>query len=232
MTGGSVLNSHTLFDFGPLASEYERWYATPAGKAYDEAQKSDIGRFLEPALHGARLLDVGCGTGHWSRFFASLGYRVVGIDISEEMTQVAKARWAFNCHFGVADVLDLPFDDHRFDVVTAMAVMEFTSDPAAGLQEMARCVTHGGHMLIGTLNSRSALNQQRLSEGKQPYASAHLFSPEEVHSLLAPWGEVHMVDSMPGERNTRPLLPGRLGNRLSMHRGRLRGPFIVAEVRR
>jgi len=220
-----ILNAHSLYDFGRLASDYERWYETSAGRAHDQAQKSDVRRFLKPAKPGARLLDVGCGTGHWSRFFASLGYEVVGVDISQKMIQVAKTCPAPHCRLQVADALALPFGDHRFGIVAAMSTIEFVSDASVALVEMFRCVKPNGAVLIGTLNRLAPINRHRLAKGRQPYASGRLLTPGELRKLLAPFGRVRMVASSPntGRRRHR-------GWRIAA-RGTLSGPFIVAEVR-
>jgi len=220
----------SLFDFGPLAQEYDRWYGTPAGQAHDRIQKEDVRRLLRPAEAGERLLDVGCGTGHWSSFFAAMGYQITGIDVAPEMVEVARTAVP-ECSFQVADACELPFDDASFDVAASMATLEFILDPAAAVAEMVRCVKPGGSLLIGTLNRLAPLNQHRLSKGKQPYASAHLLSPDELQGLLARWGRVCMVASSPRQRKSRSIVPKRIASRLPVLRGRLRGPFIVAEVR-
>jgi len=220
----------SLFDFGPLAQGYERWYATPAGQAHDRVQKADVQRLFGSASAGEALLDVGCGTGHWSAFFAEIGYQVRGVDIAPEMIAVARAR-APECSFQVADAHDLPFDDGTFDVVAAMATLEFLPDPAAGIREMVRCAKEGGHLLVGTLNRLAPLNQHRIAKGKQPYSSAQLVSPAELRSLLSPWGGVRMVASPSPEHGHRPPLPRRIVARIAGLRSKLNGPFIVAEVR-
>ena len=221
----------SLFDFGPLAKEYDRWYETPAGQAHDPVQKEDVKRLLRPGQTGERLLDVGCGTGHWSSFFTTMGYQVTGIDIAPEMIDVARAAVP-ECSFQIADAFDLPFEDGAFDVVASMALLEFISDPAAVVREMARCRKSGGSLLIGTLNRLAPLNQHRLSKGKEPYASAHLLSPDELQRLLASWGGVRMVASSPRQRKGRSFLPARIASRLPMFRGRLHGPpmNVQAEV--
>ena len=220
----------SLFDFGPLAREYDRWYETPAGQAHDRVQREDVRRLLRPGRAGERLLDVGCGTGHWNSFFAGMGYQVTGIDIAPEMIEVARTAVP-ECSFQVGDACELPFDDASFDVATSMATLEFIPDPATAVREMVRCVKAGGSLLIGTLNRLAPLNRHRLAKDKQPYASAHLLSPDELHSLLAPRGRIRMAASFPRQRKGRSLLPTRIASRLPVLRGRLPGPFIVAEVR-
>jgi SAM-dependent methyltransferase len=221
---GRVTSRRSLFDFEPMAREYDRWYKTPTGQNHDRAQKEDVRSLLQPAHAGERLLDVGCGTGHWSSFFAEMGYQVTGIDISPNMVQAARAA-AQECSFRVADACQLPFPDASFDVLASMATLEFIPAPADAIREMVRCAKPGGMLLIGTLNRLAALNRRRLSGGEQPYASARLFSPSELRRCLARWGRVRTLASSPRfslTRSTRPL--PLLGEELE-------GPFIVAEVR-
>ena len=69
------------------------------------------------AREGSRVLDVATGTGGQAFAFAKRGYDVVGIDLSEEMVEVAnKLNEYENLRFEVADAADLPFEDNYFDV--------------------------------------------------------------------------------------------------------------------
>jgi ubiquinone/menaquinone biosynthesis C-methylase UbiE len=220
----------SLFDFGPTAREYDRWYDTPAGQAHDRVQKNDVRRLLRPASAGQTLLDVGCGTGHWSAFFSEMGYTVTGADVAPAMIEVARSAVP-QCTFQVADAHELPCDDGAFDIVASIATLEFLPDQAAAIREMARCARKHGQLLLGTLNRLAPLNQHRIAKGKPPYSAAHLLSPNELRSLLAPLGRVRMVgSSLPGHGH-RLSLPSRIVGRLAGLRGNYSGPFIVAEVR-
>ncbi|MBN1554091.1 MAG: class I SAM-dependent methyltransferase [Phycisphaerae bacterium] len=230
MTASTTHPAGSLFDFGPSAREYDRWYETPEGKAHDRAQKQDVRRFLHSVRAGECLCDVGCGTGHWSAFFAELGYRVTGIDVSEEMIDVARSR-VLNATFQKSDVYDLPFAEGSFDVTAAMATLEFLPAPAEALREMVRCTRSGGRILIGTLNRLAPLNRQRVAEHKPPYASARLFSPGELVNLLAPWGRVRMAASRPEFSLETKSRMRKILERVGGKRKQLQGPFLVAEVR-
>jgi len=229
MTSVKDIRTRGLFDFAPFAETYDRWYATPGGRTHDLAQKADVFGFLARGGTDARLLDVGCGTGHWTRYFAMLGYAVVAVDVSSEMVHVAYGSRPSGTAFHVADAAALPFEDAAFDVAAAMATLEFLPAPAEALEEMARCVRHGGRLLIGSLNRSASLNRKRLAQRREPYASGHLYSPDELERLLEPFGRIRMVASDP-DGAFLPEEPGEL-DRGSIGAG-LDGPFIVAEVQR
>jgi len=218
------------FDFGPLANEYDRWYQTPAGRAHDRIQKEDVRRLLRSGHAGESLLDVGCGTGHWSGFFTEMGYQVTGVDIAAEMIAVARAAVPAGS-FHIADARKLPVPDGSFDVVACMATLEFIADAAAAVREMVRCVKPGGRLLVGALNRLAPLNQDRLAKARQPYASGHLFEPNELRRLLGSYGRVRLRASSPAKREGRSALHSRVVHRLPWLTERLKGAFLVAEVR-
>jgi SAM-dependent methyltransferase len=220
----------SLYDFGPSADEYESWYSTPEGQEHDLFQQKDLVELLGDRLHHGRLLDVGCGNGHWSRFFRLLGYEVQGVDISESMLRVAKATVP-ECTFDLADACALPFQDASFDIVASMAVLEFIATPALAVREMIRCIKPGGSLIIGTLNRLASLNRERLSRGEEPYTSGHLFSPEAVWDLLSPWGKPRMiVSSGMGHSTSRRSMS--ISDRPIGSMNLLDGPFMIVEVRR
>jgi len=184
---GTSQQKGSLYDFGPVAFRYEEWYGTPIGRSYDTEQKELVGRFLPPAQAGARLLDIGCGTGHWSRFFASLGYAVVGIDVSPEMIRIAQTHPAPRCSYYLGDACDLPFDDDSFDVVAAIAALAFIADAPAALRQMFRCLRPAGTMIVGALNRLARLPKE--SNLTLPGACSHPVDSETCSHLtgMCPW---------------------------------------------
>ncbi|MBN1919295.1 MAG: class I SAM-dependent methyltransferase [Verrucomicrobia bacterium] len=219
----------SLYDFAPMARTYDRWYKTPAGRAHDRQQKALVRLFLPPIERGSRLLDVGCGTGHWSRFLARLGFLVVGIDISPALIETARSSTCNRCRFLVANAHELPFADKAFDVAAAMAVLEFVSEPELAVAEMVRCTRTPGRLVIGVLNKESPLNRDRIAERKEPYCSGRMFTVSQLGRLLSRFGNVrmgvtpeHVESSRPSSVSTwlEPDSPDTVG----------KGAFIVAEV--
>jgi ubiquinone/menaquinone biosynthesis C-methylase UbiE len=68
----------------------------------------------------AKILDVGCGNGiPVARYFIRKGYTVVGVDISEEMLEIAKQNVP-EAEFYRYDMNDLDFEDETFDAISAL----------------------------------------------------------------------------------------------------------------
>ncbi|MCD6287951.1 MAG: class I SAM-dependent methyltransferase [Candidatus Hydrogenedentes bacterium] len=176
------------FDFGTVANRYDKWYETAQGTVYDRIEKHAVGRTLPDIRHGNQMLEIGCGTGHWSRFFSERGFRVTGIDISPEMVNVARSKGIENASFYVADATSLPFPDDSFDIAVAVTVLEFVAEPDRMLHEMARCVRHGGRLVIGALNRHSILGIQRRARPSELFSSAKMFTRSELYELLSDVG--------------------------------------------
>ena len=103
---------------------------------------------MPAATPGARLLDVGCGTGHHLARYRRQGYEVVGVDGSAEM--LARARAANpDIPLQEADLQALPFADATFDVVISIEVLRYLPESAPALREMARVLRPGG-ILVAT----------------------------------------------------------------------------------
>ena len=181
------------FDFDLVAGSYDRWYASRRGAMYDRLEKKVIADFLPAEVEGKRLLEVGCGTGHWSRFFSEYGFEVTGLDVSERMINAALQKGIPNVSFHMADGHLLKFEDSTFDLTAAITTLEFVFDPEAVLREMIRCTRKHGMILIGALNRLSKVNQQRQDRAESPYAAARLFSPIELKQLLKPYGRVEIT---------------------------------------
>jgi 2-polyprenyl-3-methyl-5-hydroxy-6-metoxy-1,4-benzoquinol methylase len=88
--------------------------------------------------------------------------------------------------------MNLLFLDKSFDVVSAMAVLEFVSDARRVCAEMIRCLKPGGRLIAGTLNRLAGINRQRVAARAEPYASAKMFAPEELNILMAEFGNVNI----------------------------------------
>ncbi|GEM_PF-5993179 len=74
-------------------------------------------------LDGKNVLDVGCGTGRWSKMFRNSGAKVTGIDLSETRLENNKEKIA-GVDFKCMSVTDLDFANETFDVVNSVTVLQ------------------------------------------------------------------------------------------------------------
>lgn len=82
-------------------------------------------RNIEP---GQKVLDIGCGPGVFTARYAQAGAEVIGVDVSEQMIQVAKDQFP-GAGFRVADAEQLPFERDTFDLVVGVHVVHHLARP-------------------------------------------------------------------------------------------------------
>jgi ubiquinone/menaquinone biosynthesis C-methylase UbiE len=157
---------------------------------------------------GARVLDLGAGTGIWSIRLAAEGYGVVLTDVSEAMLEQARrnvegAGLAGPIVVEQVDMVDLGrYEDAAFAMVLAVgAPLSYTSDPARAVAEVFR-VSQPGGVFIGDAENRylGALFRRRAADWADarrillegvgrwrdpgPATSIRMFTPPEVREML------------------------------------------------
>jgi demethylmenaquinone methyltransferase/2-methoxy-6-polyprenyl-1,4-benzoquinol methylase len=97
-----------------------------------------------------RVLDVACGTGDIAFEAAAEGARVVGLDVTERMLQIARSkgvRSGLRARFVRGDMMALPFPSASFDVVTTGYGLRNVPELGAAIEEIARVLVPGGQLL-------------------------------------------------------------------------------------
>lgn len=153
---------------------YEAWYHTPRGQWIGDREFMLLQNMLRPDA-GALLLDVGCGTGHFSRRFARLGLSVTGIDSGPATLEFARTQ-GNEIHYMQGNALELPFPDYAFDYTVAVTSFCFIDAPLQALQEMWRVTRHG--LALGLLNRHSLLHMRK--QGRSSYLGARWDTAGEV----------------------------------------------------
>jgi SAM-dependent methyltransferase len=193
--------------------EYEAWYQTARG-SWIAGREFDLMRRLLDAPAGATLLDVGCGTGHFSRRFAAAGLRVAGLDPDPAMLGHARGLGGGVSYLPGTGTA-LPFGDNAYDYVTAVTSLCFIADPEQALREMWRVARRA--VLLGLLNRRSLLYRQK--RGHDAYRGARWDKPADVRRWArqlepAPRVMLRSAIFMPGggafARAAEAVLPGAL----------------------
>ncbi|MBI4753942.1 MAG: methyltransferase domain-containing protein [Betaproteobacteria bacterium] len=163
--------------------EYDAWYDTPRGAWIGGVEYLLLGDMLAPRA-GETVLDVGCGTGHFTRRFAQ-DRRIAwaaGADIDLQATRHAAGRGAAN--YVVADARRLPFPDRSFDLVISVTALCFVDDARTALAEMLRVARR--RVALGLLNRHSLLWLAKgRGGGRGAYRGAHWHTRRELHHLFA-----------------------------------------------
>lgn len=136
-------------DYNPIAEEYQVAKQQP-WRTYIEAYTLDA---LLPDLAGKAVIDIACGEGYYSRRLRQKGAsRVVGVDLSEGMIELARKQEAENplgVDYRVGDGKELPFTG-EFDIAFAGYFLNYAHDRRE-LQEMcdaiARSLKPGGRFI-------------------------------------------------------------------------------------
>jgi ubiquinone/menaquinone biosynthesis C-methylase UbiE len=106
-------------------------------------------------VSGARVIDVACGPGTFTRPFAPRVRRAVGVDLTPAMIEKAREEAAraglANIEFVTGNVHALPFADGVAGVVACGYAFHHMTEPARALTEMARVLRPGGRVAIADL---------------------------------------------------------------------------------
>ncbi|MEO7556221.1 MAG: class I SAM-dependent methyltransferase [Acidimicrobiales bacterium] len=102
---------------------------------------------------GARVLDLGCATGHTARLLSQQGCTVVGVEIDPIAAASARA-WCESVHVVDLDTADLgrQLDGQRFDVITAGDILEHLRDPVTTLANLSPLLAAGGVVIASIPN--------------------------------------------------------------------------------
>jgi ubiquinone/menaquinone biosynthesis C-methylase UbiE len=161
------------------ASGYEAWYGT-TGRRADRMEKALLRQMLARFPQAGSLLEVGCGTGHFTRWFKDLGLQISGLDRSLPMLVEAIRLGSLRCIH--SDALALPFSTAAFDLGALITTLEFVADPVQALGEALRVCRQG--LLLGVLNRQSLLGWQLTKKGGPIWDKARFFTPAELTHMV------------------------------------------------
>jgi SAM-dependent methyltransferase len=108
-----------------------------------------LGEELWSGLGGLQVLECGCGAGRFTEVLLDRKACVTSIDLSEAVTANQKNFPASATHrIAQADIMALPFEPRRFDVVICLGVLQHTPSPERTIEALFRHVRPGGFLVI------------------------------------------------------------------------------------
>ncbi len=145
---------------------------------------------------GSRVLDVGCGAGHFLAYAITRGLRAAGADPSATMVALARTRAADVREAGAER---LPWADASFKLVTSFNAVQFAGDTDDAIAEMARVTVPGGRIAVVTWaeaahNDLDAIERALNDGGSAP--DGDLRTAEGLTGLLADGGLTPVADGL------------------------------------
>jgi len=149
-------------DYNAIARTYDRRYVENDYSGVEEALVAFVGQDLR-----TRVLEVGCGTGHWLRLIAERGVRATGLDASENMLVYARAQAsAVPLVRGVAE--HLPLAGETFERVFYINAIHHFRGKIEALAEAKRVLRRGGQIMTVGLDPHVGVDHWYIYEYFEP----------------------------------------------------------------
>jgi SAM-dependent methyltransferase len=145
-------------DYDHIANTYDRRYQENDYSGVAAALLAFVGEHVDH-----RVLEVGCGTGHWLQSLGSRGIRVAGLDPSAQMLARAKAK-APGATLAQGSAERLPWATESFDRVFCINALHHFKDKVAFLTEAVRVLRPGGLMMTVGLDPHAGVDQWYIYE--------------------------------------------------------------------
>jgi SAM-dependent methyltransferase len=163
---GAVIAEHAADVWG---------WGSPSGKVRAKRRAQLIIQYGE-IRKGKSILEIGCGTGIFSRYFAETGATVTAMDISPDLIEEAKKEQTSSIKYLVGDAEHLPFPDASFDVVAGSSILHHL-DAGVALHEIYRVLRSSGRCAFAEPNM---MNPQIALQKNIPFIKKMLGdSPDE-----------------------------------------------------
>ncbi len=181
----------TQMNTAGVAKAYDRWapvYDIVFGPVFRQGRAAAV---AAAERIGGRILEVGVGTGISLPQYGQAS-RVVGIDISEDSLDKARARVRRQNlqhveKIEIGDAEALHYADHSFDVVVAQYVVSAVPNPRRALDEFARVCRPGGEIIITTRVSADGGMRGTIEKGLMPVTEKLGFRTDFPFSLYTDW---------------------------------------------
>ena len=146
-------------DFERAATGYESWYASARGRRVDSSERALLSWLVGWFPGTRRVLEIGCGTGHFTHSLAAGGALAFGLDRSPAMLGEARMG-ASGSPLILADAHRLPLRDQSVDIAAFVTTLEFLESPRQALLESIRVAERGLVLVVLNRCSVGALSRR------------------------------------------------------------------------
>lgn len=169
--------SKSLHDWNERAADWHQ----KSLHMWTKGSRKDIVPIVEKHLESrASILDFGCGDGTGSLLLSKSGYRVTGIDLSDEMIRFArnKAGRSDLAVFQAGTLEDFHFNEGSFDALLCINSLEWTEDPFKVLVKLDGLVKEGGKIFCAILGPAA---------GPRNNSFGRLLGEKVICNTMMPW---------------------------------------------
>lgn len=167
--------------------------------ASDWADAERQWRHYEPSLGGV-CVEVGCGAGRHTHALAQSFERVVALDVSDDMIELARQACPSTVEFKQVDGVEVPLPDASVDAVFTAHVLQHLDKPehvVAYLRDMYRVLRPGGTAMIHTvLRSRKRPLWRKLGNDARLTVTRRMLA--RGHAVIAYRGLYYTMEEMRG----------------------------------
>jgi ubiquinone/menaquinone biosynthesis C-methylase UbiE len=211
-----------------MADYKKEKYWSKFANTFDEGQRYIVGGAVQQAIVErlsrerdlGELIELGCGTGFYTKFLAANASHVMATDLSDEMLAVARTKLKDlqNVTVAKADCERTAFPDGKFSSVFMANLVHVIENPSITLQEAYRILKNGGLLLIVDYTGygmkwfeKMKMGMRFLRKFGRPPGYSRNLSPDELRSLVESAGfkveEVQLI----GDKTKGIYLKGRKG---------------------
>lgn len=159
--------------------KYEDYYETRYKRA-EIWQKKTLAKLITKDERVKTLLEFGCGTTRFTRWWNEIGIKASGADISPFM--LGQGAHLFDGDLALADSHHMPFKDNSFDALAFIATFAYYKDPVKVIREAVRVGKYG--IIFGIMNRNSTkVVRRRIQEvfnKNEYYKTANFYTPDSL----------------------------------------------------
>jgi ubiquinone/menaquinone biosynthesis C-methylase UbiE len=189
-------------EIGPNTRRTMQAYDTTSEMYVNQTKSLDMiherNNFLKRMSPSGRIIDMGCGWGKDARIFSDLGYKVTGIDLSQELLNIAR-KTSPNSEFIQADFSELPYQDQTFEGLWASASLlhaETKGQVPKILNEWHRVLRTNGGVYIAV---KKGTGEEDLKDKRYEGVIKHYcyFEENEIKKIVQDAGFKKIVTEIP-----------------------------------
>lgn len=201
-------HDETIEYYQKRAGEYDKVYSRDNPGRQEEL--ADLYALSRDTLEGRNVLDLGCGTGYWTKIISEQARTIIGVDInSTTLAEAEKKKYRCPVQFIRADAFDLPFANNNFDGLLICYILSHIKrqDMDILARSVKRVIQPGSPAflcdnnlicelepdLIWDKEHINSYKKRRLENGREYEILKNYFEKEELIEIIRHWGKVEKL---------------------------------------